>query len=125
MAVHCFGEEPRRPAKFVELGKRSHTVEEQQRCCGGFQDIVADGRAPRHVDDRESQRGAVILAEVVHDPHGAGDIASCGRDSTPGSACSDGDDGRSPRRQPVEPLKARDLAAGCKVFAESHPVPGS
>src|SRR5437763_285791 len=69
-----------------------------------------------------SEPGAEVLAQVVHDAHGVGDVALGAGDAAPGGAGADGDDGGGAGGEAVEPLEAGDLATGLGVFAQAHPV---
>src|SRR6266545_2413595 len=91
--VHRVAEQPRRAAEFVERRQRPEPLEEQQDGEDGLREVVALGRAARNVDDRQAERAAVVLAEEVHDAHGAGRIAFGRRDSAPRGAGADRDRG--------------------------------
>src|SRR5947209_5051642 len=124
VAVHRLAEQPGRAAQLVELGQGGQAVEEQADGRRGLDVVLADGAAPGHVHHRHAEGAAVVLAQVVHDAHGVGDVALGPGDAAPGGAGADGHHGRRTRRQAVQPLQAGDLTAGLGVIAHAHPVAG-
>src|SRR5215210_5442926 len=91
VTVHRLAEQPGRAAQLVELGQRGQAVEEQTHRSRGLDVVLTDGRAAGHVDHGHAEGAAVVLAQVVHDAHGVGDVALGGGDAAPGGAGADGD----------------------------------
>ena len=123
--MHGLGEQPCRPAQLVELGERGHAVQEQQRSGCGLEDVVADRGASGHVDDGEAERGAVVLAQVVHHAHRTGRISHGRRNAAPRRTCAHGDHRRRPGGETIEPFEARVLPPGERIFSEAHEVPAA
>lgn len=107
MHVHGVAELPRRPTELVEVRQRALPVHEPQQQGDDLGEVVADRRAARHVDHRQSEAAAVVPAQEVLQAHRAGRVPQRTRDPAPRRARPDRDGDRRLRGEDAHPLGGR------------------
>src|SRR5262249_43905584 len=105
--MNGLAEEPRRSSELVEGGQRPEPLEEEQHGKHGLGEVVPLWRAPRDVEHGWAEGAPVVLAEKVHETHGAGGIALRGRNAAPRGAGPDRDGRRGPGRESSQPRRRR------------------